>query len=492
MARILIVGGGVSGLSAGIYARLCGHDAQIFELHSIAGGNLTGWNREGCHIDNCIHWLTGTNPATHTYKMWRELGALGDVEVIQTESLFTCSHEGKTLSLSNNIDKFEEDMLKISPEDRREILSLTRAVRTVQGLGGILGENNDKKCTPMRFMGGAPALVKYYNMSTGELANRFSHPLLRFFFGSLLGDNFGAIFLIFIFAQFCGKNGGIPRGSSLGMARRMSERFVSLGGVLNLSREVVKINLDGHRATSLILSDGSEIFADYIIITGDPKSAFGKYLDLPMPKRLEDQYFDPRLKRFSSYQCAFLCDSVDIPFRGDYIFKTPQKYHAKLGAKNIILREFTHEPSFSPEGKSVIQSLAFTDEITAGEFIRLKENDINAYKVKKEELSKITQMLIEEHFPQFKGRLKCIDVWTPATYKRYTHTEIGSWMSFAIFSRRLPVRVDNRVKGASNIILASQWLQAPGGLPIAAEGGRLAIESINKLESKKVKIKETV
>ena len=493
MAKILIIGGGVSGLSAGIYARLCGHEATVCELHNVSGGNLTGWDREGCHIDNCIHWLTGTNPATSTYKMWQELGALGEVEIIQSESLFTCSHEGNVLSLSNDIDKFEADMLRISPEDKREILSLTRAVRTVQGLGGISGKNNDKKCTPTEFIGGAPMLLKYYNISAGELASRFSHPLLRFFFSSLLGDNFGAIFLIFVFAQFCGKNGGIPRGSSLGMAKRMTERFISLGGKLNLGKKVVKINLDGRVATSVTLSDGAEICADYIIITGDPKSAFGKYLDLPMPRRLEDQYFDPRLKRFSSYQCAFLFDSEELPFRGDYIFKIPQKYHAKLGAKNLILREFTHEPSFAPVGKSVIQSLTFTDEMTAGEFIRLKENDKEVYKEKKKELSEITRILIEEHFPEFKGKLKCIDVWTPATYKRYTNTEMGSWMSFAIFSKKLPIRVNNRIKGVSNVILASQWLQAPGGLPIAAEGGRLAIESINKLESKKkIKIKETV
>jgi glycine/D-amino acid oxidase-like deaminating enzyme len=43
MSKILIIGGGVSGLSAGIYARLCGDEAIICEKHMIAGGNLTGW-----------------------------------------------------------------------------------------------------------------------------------------------------------------------------------------------------------------------------------------------------------------------------------------------------------------------------------------------------------------------------------------------------------------------------------------------------------------
>ena len=45
------------------------------------------------------------------------------------------------------------------------------------------------------------------------------------------------------------------------------------------------------------------------------------------------------------------------------------------------------------------------------------------------------------------------------------------------------------VPGLSNVMLATQWLMAPGGLPIAAEGGRLAIETINKMEAVAVKNK---
>ncbi len=490
MAKILIVGGGVSGLSAGIYARLYGHDAIICEAHNIAGGNLTGWNRDGYHIDNCIHWLTGTNPATDTYKMWEQLGALGDIEIMQTEALFTCEHNGETLSLSCDLNKFEGDMLKISAEDRAEIISLIRAVRLVQGLCNIGGDENNKKCSAYELISGAPGLLKYYNITTGELAQKFKHPLLKYFFNSLLGENFGAIFLIFVFAHFCGKNGGIPRGSSACMATRMAEKFKSLGGTLNLGKRVVRINLDDTRAHSVILSDGSHIDCDYIIITGDPRTAFGNYLNLPMPKKLQNLYFDPRLKRFSSYQCAFTCDCIKLPFVGDYIFEIPEKYQKALNATNIVIREFSHEPSFSPPNKSIIQSLIFTNEKMAEKFIQLKSDNKDAYKRKKQELSNIIGTLVEEHFPQLREKIHCIDVWTPATYKRYTDTEIGSWMSFAIFSKKLPLRLSNRVSGASNIILATQWLQSPGGLPIAAEGGKRAIITINKIEKSKFKHKE--
>ena len=47
MKKILIIGGGIAGLSAGIYARRSGFDAAILEMHTIPGGNSTSWKRNG-------------------------------------------------------------------------------------------------------------------------------------------------------------------------------------------------------------------------------------------------------------------------------------------------------------------------------------------------------------------------------------------------------------------------------------------------------------
>ena len=75
-----------------------------------------------------------------------------------------------------------------------------------------------------------------------------------------------------------------------------------------------------------------------------------------------------------------------------------------------------------------------------------------------------------------------LDVWTPATYRRYTNTEIGSYMSFLFPSKSLPKKLSNLVKEKPRVILASQWLQAPGGLPIAAQVGKDAIARIIQKE----------
>ncbi|MBQ7464784.1 MAG: NAD(P)/FAD-dependent oxidoreductase, partial [Lachnospiraceae bacterium] len=76
--KIVIIGGGIGGLSAGIYAQKAGFEAQIYEKNDVAGGECMGWNRNGCHIDNCIHWLTGTKQGTSLWEVWKTVGAIDE------------------------------------------------------------------------------------------------------------------------------------------------------------------------------------------------------------------------------------------------------------------------------------------------------------------------------------------------------------------------------------------------------------------------------
>lgn len=481
MARILIIGGGVSGLSAGIYAQLSGHQAVICEKNHIVGGNLTGWQRGEYHIDNCIHWLTGTNPNSSTYKLWEELGVLGNIDVFQPVSLYTCEYKGERLSLYRDIDMLEKEMLLVSNGDKKEIASFINAIKAVQALCGIGGKAHDHKASRGELFASLPLLLKYHKLSTKELSQRFNSPLIQRFISCFIGDCFSSLALIFVFAHFCGENGGIPKGSSLAMAQRMANRFTELGGEILTSKEAVRVFYENDKAYSVTFKDGSCYFADYIVVTTDPKMTFEKLFDLPIPKSIDALYQNKRLFRFSSYQCAFACDTDELPFVSDYSFEIPFKYRSKLRTSYLTIREFSHEKGFSPKGKNIIQAIVFCNEDDAVNFIKLKENQA-LYNERKKELSEIIEKLIVSQLPQLNGKLKCIDFWTPATYKRFVNAEIGSYMSFAFGPRYIPLRASNRINGLRNVILATQWQQVPGGLPIAATGGKLAIEAIDKLE----------
>jgi phytoene dehydrogenase-like protein len=73
--RLLIIGGGLAGLSAGCYARASGFDVTIVEHNLELGGVCTAWHRGAYLVDGCIHWLTG-GPFLRLYE---ELGIVPSV-----------------------------------------------------------------------------------------------------------------------------------------------------------------------------------------------------------------------------------------------------------------------------------------------------------------------------------------------------------------------------------------------------------------------------
>lgn len=485
MANIIIIGAGVAGLSAGIYGRIFGHEVSIYERHYKAGGNLTGWDREGYHIDNCIHWLTGTNSNTDLYNMWVELNVLGNVKIHQGETLFTFKNNNERISLYSDLNKNKQEWLKIASEDRKEIESLIKAIEVIQSIEGIGGVNNTEKSNLVEKVLSLPIILKYHNLTTKELANRFNNKLFKNFIVSIISEHFSALALIIVFATFIGKNGGIPDGGSIKMAQRMEERFLSLGGKLYLNNSVSKINLDGDRATSIVLDNGEEVKGDYIIVSGDTSVIFNKLLDKKyMPRQLVKNYNNPKMLRFSAYHCAYACDCLNLSFKGDIILQVPDKYKNIVKSEYIMIREFSHQKEYSIKDKNIIQVMVYCFEKEAKEFIKLKENK-KEYVNKKNELSEVIKEIIYNELEECKDKLEVIDVWTPASYKRYIDSEIGSFMSFSFPSKTLPIKIDNRIKGIKNVILASQWLINPGGLPIAARVGKDAIETINKIESRK-------
>ena len=129
MKKIVIIGGGISGLSAGCYAKMNGYDVHIFEMHNLPGGLCTSWKRKGYTFDNCIHWLTGTSPNAPLHKVFQELGALHGKEIYYKEMSIKLFLKGQIINLYNDPDKLGKHLKEIAPEDSDMIDELADSLR---------------------------------------------------------------------------------------------------------------------------------------------------------------------------------------------------------------------------------------------------------------------------------------------------------------------------------------------------------------------------
>ena len=480
MSKTVIIGGGIAGLTSGIYALLSGHEAVVIESHGTPGGNLTGWERKGCRIDNCLHWLTGTNPVSDTYGIWKTTGMIDEKGTVASDRLYTYRHGNTELTLWRDIDLLESDLSAAAPGDKKEIGRFIRDIKAMKAMLGIGGESNDRKSTAAEKAKAVPRLLKYYGMNCSDLANRFASPAIRGFICSILTGEFGALALLSVFATFTSGNGDLPHDDSLSVAKKIAERFVLLGGKLVLGTKAAKINVKNGTALSVTLENGRTVAADKIIAACDAGVTFGTLVDEKyMPTALKKRYSDKRLIRFSSCHCAFSCD-CRIPFKGDYTIRLPQELKEKYKADHMVLREFKRSRGSE---KPVLQAMYFCLEDECRRIITLYGRP-REYRNFKHELRSDIESAVCAAFPQLAGKLDCIDVWTPATYKRYTGAETGSYMSFAFTSGVIPSAVPSAVKGVKNLYLATQWQTMPGGLPMAANAGVNAIKAIERAEKR--------
>ena len=83
--KIVIIGGGIAGLCAAVYARKSGYDVEVLEMGQNPGGLATSWPRGEYTFEACLHWLLGSNPNDHMYSRWQEIFDIGQLKFVDPE-----------------------------------------------------------------------------------------------------------------------------------------------------------------------------------------------------------------------------------------------------------------------------------------------------------------------------------------------------------------------------------------------------------------------
>ena len=477
--KTVIIGGGVAGLTAGIYGQLSGLDCVLVERNSFVGGNLTAWERQGCTIDNCMHWLNGTRSGSKLNDMWRTTGMLGDgVSLYKMSAFYTSEYRNKSISLWRDTRQTLKEMTDLSRQDYIESRNFIKAVEAV---------GRAEKSSAIGKAEYFPIIAKYGRISLGELAKRFSHPLLKKLMTDYLSSELSALSLIFSYASFAYGDADVTVGGSKEAADRMAARFVALGGKIFTECEATEISVKNKKAIGVRLSDGRFVRADRVICACDPKVTFGKLLpERYMPRRMISAYRNTRkTPTFSALHAAFVCDDDKSLPKDTVVFEMMTLRLDGRAVNRMIIKPYRSDLVDVPKGKVVLQTIFYLEENEAVRWIKASQNR-DRYRELKQRFAAAVSRRIINRYPKIKKSLKLLDVWTPSTYKRYFNTPTGAFLSFAIKpGTAITYRVSPKIKGLENVFLATQWQNAPGGLPVAAKNGKKAALRAAKLPKKK-------
>ncbi len=490
--KIVIVGGGIAGLSAGIYGRLAGYDVDIYEKNQVAGGQCMGWNRKGYHIDNCIHWLTGTKEGTSLREVWETVGALDeDTEFADCESFYTSIKGDFKVTLWKDLERTKAELLRLSPEDETEIKKFVEYVKYA-----VACEVPTEK--PIDAMGIAdyirmgasmadvPKVMKEYgSIDLEDMSERFKHPAIKAMFTDYLPREYAASSLLVSYASVASGNGEIPMGGSLAMAQRMAKRFQDLGGHLCCDAPVSRILIEKGKATGIEITDKKVVKADYVISAVDTMEMFEhligkKYMD----KKWRSCYADcEKYPLFTAVQAAFAVERDAYHEKGTLFFECAPFETGGKKVERISVKSYEYEPGFAPTGKTVLQvNVPQFDR----EYLYWKGLTREEYKKQKKETVKAIEERVLTQFPGLQGHMEFLACWTPMTYERYCNAYHGAYMGFITKKGMKSFRVKGTVKGIKNLYIASQWIMAPGGLPVAVTAGKFAVWRIARKDKREI------
>lgn len=491
MKKLVIIGGGIAGLTAGIFAQKNGFESIILEKHHTLGGECTGWDRQGYHIDGCIHWLVGTKKGTPIHDLWTTVGAMDGVEVYDPESFMAFEHGDVTVHFYRDLERLKTSWFEMSPADKGAIDQFCQTIKQLHSFEIPVGKPMDmmnpiEKIKFMLSMKDAGLVMqKYGKISLIEYAKTFKHPALQAALASFLPEGYSASSVFFGLASFTKGQASIPVGGSKAMAMRMVERYQSLGGTIEASSEVVKLIIEGKNVQGVVCKNGASYAADYFIAACDAHLLYeqlleGKFSDPAFQLRYNNPVDYPLASNmYISLGYAGSMDGIPRSLR----FPVNSLQINKVSIEHLQITHYGYEPDFAPAGHTVM-TCAINQFYSDYDAWKTLASDSKAYNQEKARIGQAVQCAMETRFPQMRDKLKVLDVASPITYERYCNAYRGAFMAFLPTIRGKEVAHTGRIRGLHNIFLSGQWLQPPGGLPVALITGKDTIARLCKLEKR--------
>jgi len=515
MSKVVIIGAGMAGLSAAIFCARAGYETEVYEKNLVPGGCCSGWKRGEYTIDNCIHWMTGTIKDTVQYNLWKDVGGLGDnIKLIKRDSFCSSELNGQTITLWRDIERTRKEMLELSPEDEKEI---NRFINSAE-LGTKLQSPKDNPWDQKNAFNDAnlyvtyseviKTLIEYKDLSQEQLGMRFKHPLLQKLFSDFMNKDYEAYWLVMAYSFFVCGNGEIPEGGSMGLVYNMVDTLEKAGAKLYLGKPVKQINLSkkkfsidkevfdakasnfykiakivARNADGITLADGTFVPADFIICACDINFTFSHLLKKKYkPKQLENIHKNyKKYPLYSSFQVAFAVEG-EMPEVDQLTIQCEPVEVATQTYDRICIKNYrVYGDYIAPKGHTVIQVslVQYGDDFDF--WVRTHSNK-DLYQITKKNIADQIMNRIETRFPDYKGKLKILDIWTPYSYAHRNNCYKGAYMRFITTATSTNAFISCDIKFLRNVFLAGHWLRYPGGIPTAVTMGKVAAERIKHLD----------
>ncbi len=511
---VVIIGGGISGLTSSSLLSKAGLTCCVFEMSEKIGGYLAGFDRKGYKFDTAIHWLNDCGEQGFVSNIFKIIGEDYPKAEIQTE-IRRFAAENSDYLLTNNPDKLKEELILKFPDEKKGINHFFRdAGRISKSFNDYvyLGRSVETRSLFGKIIYGLKMLkfafafiphIKY----TGDKG--VEKGLKKYSKSQALQNIFGAendllSCLVPVAWAYSDNFQTPPKGGSRAYPQWLSAKTKERGGEVFLNSKVTKIILEKNEVSGVRVHTKNgikEVRCKYIVSASDLGELYNKLL----PDNAVSEKKKNNLKNAEIYSSAVTvsvalncpAEKLGIGTENIYFFDTsvnrkdlsggnPHKSGIHISAPSL------RDKTLVPEGKGTVNIFipAFMEQNNYWEC----EKDLNgnflrnkAYKKLKHEFAEILINRIQEKLiPNLKEHILFYDVATPITYYRYTLNKNGTMMGQKPGKENIMNKVASYKTPVKNLLQSGHWADLGGGVLIAVKSALNTSLMILKKENKKV------
>lgn len=440
----IIVGSGISGMTAGIMLAKQGQKVLVIEQHTIPGGLTQTFQRQGLIFPTGVHRLGALNPGQPLWHYFNFLGLMDRLELVpmNPDGFETYYFPDCTVKIPQGHTAYNAKLKSMFPKaapaiDRyfKEMATLTRHI-----------ELYDPGCDPgqdlsSQYLG---SLDDYFATIgiTGRLKSILCANSVLFGLPSSQCPSLTHFLVTDAYLKSCFR----VNESETRFSDALCDSFKALSGEIKTNAKMTQILVKGRSVEGIELEGGKRLKAGQVIFSGHPALLPGY-----CPPKTFRPFYENRLTSAENTLGIFgislawqtphcpVADNDAYIYNGwdvnalydqnqDELQETPEIIFLSALPGQGVEKKQNRQRS----GKKNEQTLAVTALIPlAGKTLEwlvqgYKEKDRTTYKKNKMILAEQIMTRMEQVFPGTLQHARVVNTYSPATFERYTLTPDGS------------------------------------------------------------------